>query len=338
MKTAVLLINLGSPDSPSTGDVRRYLREFLSDPRVLDSSWWVRQFVLNVFILPFRPAKSAEAYRSIWLKEGSPLVVTSRKVQALLQEKVDLPVELAMRYGQPSIAEVLQRIIDRGVERILLLPLYPHYAMSSYETVVERIKEVLAAKRPGMRLEILPPFYNDPHYIEAMMAVAKPHLPMEYDHVLFSFHGLPERHLRISDPTKTHCLVKADCCTTPSPLHATCYRAQAFLTVQAFVKRAEIAAGKYSVAFQSRLGRDPWLKPYTDFEIEAFPSRGIKRLVVISPAFVSDCLETLEELGIRGRESFMAAGGREYTLIPCLNDHPLWIEALRVYVERLEGK
>lgn len=335
MRTTVLLVNLGSPDSPSVSDVRRYLREFLSDARVLDSSWLVRQFVLNVFILPFRPTKSAEAYRSIWSSEGFPLILTSRRVQALLREKVDEPVELAMRYGHPSIPDVVRKILRNGVERMLLIPLYPHYAMSSYETVVERVKEVLAREKARVQLKVLPPFYDDPYYITALVEASRPHLKEEYDHLLFSFHGLPERHLRISDSSKSHCLVTANCCATPHPAHATCYRFQVFRTVQAFVKRMGIAETKYSIAFQSRLGRDPWLKPYTDQEIERLAERGIKRLAVLSPAFVSDCLETLEELGLRGRETFLAAGGQSYTLVPCLNDHPLWIEALKHYVERL---
>ena len=335
MQRAVLLINLGSPDSPSVPDVRRYLREFLSDPRVLDGSPIARQFVLNAFILPFRPRKSAEAYWKIWLPEGSPLIVTSKRVQVLLQVKLDWPVELAMRYGNPSISDALQRMVNRKTDQILLLPLYPHYAMSSYETVVARVREVLDQIAPHIALSTLPPFYNDPDYLQALTAVAAPHLQREYDHLLFSFHGLPKRHLKLADPSKSHCLARENCCVTPHPSHAFCYRAQVFQTVKEFVARAGISSGKCSISFQSRLGREPWLKPYTDAEIASFPSRGIKRLVVISPAFVSDCLETLEELGIQGRESFLGAGGQEFTLIPCLNDHPLWIEALKKFALRL---
>ena len=330
-RQAILLVNLGSPDSPSVTDVRRYLREFLSDPRVLDSPWLIRQFVLNFCILPSRPKSSAEAYEKIWTREGSPLVVMSQRVRLLLQQKTDVPVELAMRYGKPSIADVLQQITQRGVDEILLLPLYPHYAMSSYETVVERVREVLPST---IRLKVLPPFYNDPDYIRALVAASEESLRKDYDHLLFSFHGLPERHLRLADRSKSRCLVKEDCCAVPHAAHATCYRAQAFATVREFVKLANIPPEKYSISFQSRLGRDPWLKPYTDVEIESFPSRGIRRLAVISPAFVADCLETLEELGMRGRESFMHAGGTEYTLVPCLNDHPLWIEALAKFAKR----
>jgi len=332
----VLLVNLGSPDSPSVPDVRRYLREFLSDARVLDGSWLVRQFVLNVFILPSRPKQSAHAYQSIWTAEGSPLVVISKKVQALLQKKTDLPVELAMRYGNPSIPDVVARIAARGFEEILLVPLYPHYAMSSYETVVERVREVLKQKAPAMALKVLPPFFDDSAYVQALVASASDALREPYDHLLFSFHGLPERHMKLADPSGTHCLMSADCCATPHPAHATCYRAQCFATMRSFVQTAKIPKGKFSISFQSRLGRDPWLKPYTDLELAALPSRGIRRLRVICPAFVSDCLETLEEIGMRGRETFLASGGENYALIPCLNERPEWIETLNGFVERLK--
>ncbi len=335
-KTAVLLINLGSPDSTSVRDVRRYLREFLSDPRVLDAPWPVRQFVLNFCILPFRPRASAEAYEKIWTAEGSPLVVTSRRVQKRLAEKLGQPVELAMRYGRPSISEVLQRLADQRVEEIHLIPLYPHYAMSSYETVVERVREVLHRSHPGMTLKVQPPFFDDPDYLEALVTSATPFLERGFDHLLFSFHGLPERHLRLADTSGTHCLARADCCETPHSAHKVCYRAQALHATREFVRRAGIAEGRWSVSFQSRLGREPWLKPYTDLELQALPARGVRRLTVICPAFVSDCLETLEEIGMRGRELFLQAGGKEFTLIPCLNDHLRWIEALARLAHRLQ--
>ncbi len=333
-KQTVLLVNLGSPDSPTVRDVRRYLREFLSDPRVLDAPWPIRQFVLNAFILPFRPKQSAHAYQSIWTSEGSPLVVMSRRVQSLLQAKTDLPVELAMRYGKPSIQEVVGGILKGDTKEILLVPLYPHYAMSSYETVVERVREVLKGN-PEVKLKVLPPFYKDPDYVKALVASASAELSKPYDHLLFSFHGLPERHMKLADPSKSHCLQRVDCCVTPHAAHEFCYRAQCFSTVREFVKFASIPESRYSVAFQSRLGSDPWLKPYTDVEIAAMPARGIRRLRVICPAFVSDCLETLEEIGMRARESFLAAGGEDFALIPCLNDHPAWIETLNGYVNRL---
>jgi ferrochelatase len=324
----ILLVNLGSPDSPSVSDVRKYLREFLMDGRVLDVNWFVRFCVVNFAILPSRPKQSAEAYHKIWSAAGSPLVVTSRDVQNKLQQRFDIPIELAMRYQSPSIPEAVQRLGQKGVDDLLLIPLFPHYAMSSFETAVERVKEVAANVAPEMRIQVQPAFYDHPDYINALVSSAQDYLKQGFDHLLFSFHGLPERQIRKSDPTGSHCLTAQNCCETPSPAHATCYRAQCFKTVAAFAQRAGLPKEKYSIAFQSRLGRDPWLKPYTDYELPKLAARGIKKLFVICPAFVSDCLETLEEIGIRARETFIEAGGKECALIPCLNEHPLWLDTL----------
>ncbi len=339
MRKGVLLVNLGSPDSPSVPDVRKYLREFLMDGRVLDMPWPVRFCVVNFAILPSRPKESAHAYEKIWTPEGSPLVVTSRRVQMKLQGRVIAPVELAMRYQHPSIASALEKLVAKEVTHLLVIPLFPHYAMSSYESAVERVKTVAAKIAPQIKIEIQPPYFDAPDYIEALAASAKDHLDGGYDHLLFSFHGIPERHLRKSDPTGCHCLVKENCCEVsdggrPQGPHATCYRAQCFKTVAAFVAKAGVPKEKYSVSFQSRLGKDPWLKPYTDLELEKFPARGVKKLLVICPAFVSDCLETIEEIGMRGRESFIKSDGEDLTLIPCMNEHPLWIAALEKMIAR----
>jgi protoporphyrin/coproporphyrin ferrochelatase len=334
MSKGVLLVNLGSPNSPSVHDVRKYLREFLMDGRVLDTPWPVRFCVVNFAILPFRPKESAHAYRKIWTPDGSPLIVTSRAVQKKLQGRLTKPVELAMRYQNPSIQSALKKLADNGVTDLLVVPLFPHYAMSSYESAAERVKEIAAKMTPQMNIKIQAPYFDAPDYIAALVASAKNHLDGGYDHLLFSFHGIPEKHLRKSDPTGCHCLQAENCCAVPGPAHATCYRAQCFKTVAAFVAKSGVPGEKYSVSFQSRLGKDPWLKPYTDLELEKFPARGIKKLLVICPAFVSDCLETIEEIGIRGRETFLAAGGSELTLIPCMNAHPQWLDALEKMVSR----
>jgi protoporphyrin/coproporphyrin ferrochelatase len=328
---AVLLINLGSPDSPSVSDVRRYLREFLMDGRVLDAPWPIRFFVVHACILPFRPKQSAEAYHQIWQPDGSPLVSISRKVQAALQSHVPIHVELAMRYQNPSIEHAIDSLAGRGVERLLLIPLFPHYAMSSFETAVEAVRATIRSRAPGIQLTVQPPYYERPDYIDALVQSAAPFLEADYDHLLFSFHGIPERHLRISDPTRRHCLQTPDCCSHPSPALATCYRAQCFRTVDAFVRQTTLPG--FSVSFQSRLGRDPWLKPYTDHELVRLAETGVRRIRVICPAFVSDCLETIEEIGMRGRESFLASGGTDYNLIPCLNTHPLWIQTLQNMIQ-----
>jgi ferrochelatase len=338
-KQGILLINLGSPDSTSVGDVRRYLNEFLMDARVIDVAWPLRRFITGMILIN-RPKESAHAYSQIWTEKGSPLVVTSRNVQADLQRRLgeEIPVELAMRYQNPSIESGISKLRDKGVTRLIVFSLFPHYAMSSFETAVVRAREVAAKIAPGMQVKIAEPYYNDPDYIAALVASAEGYLGSGFDHLLFSFHGLPERHLRKSDTTGCHCLAVANCCETPSPAHGTCYRAQCLATVRAFAAAAGLAGDKYSVAFQSRLGRDPWLKPYTDAEFVRLAGSGVKKLLVMCPAFVSDCLETLEEIAMRGRETFLAAGGEGFSLIPCLNEHPRWLEALEQMAQRQLSK
>lgn len=338
MSRGVLLVNLGSPDSTSVSDVRKYLREFLMDGRVLDAPWPIRFCVVHFAILPSRPKESAHAYQSIWTPEGSPLIVTSRHVQQKLQARVPVPVELAMRYQNPSIESAIRSLASKKVDEVLLIPMFPHYAMSSYETAVVRVQEVAKNIAPQMKVVVQRPYFDAPDYIAALAASAKEQLDGGYDHLLFSFHGVPERHLKISDPTGCTCLQKENCCEVANPAHATCYRAQCFKTVAAFVQAAGVAKEKYSVSFQSRLGKDPWLKPYTDFELAELPKRGAKKVLVMCPAFVSDCLETLEEIGMRGRDTFLSAGGKEFMQIPCLNEHPLWITALERMVKPFVGR
>lgn len=333
MSKAILLVNLGSPDSPSVPDVRRYLNEFLMDKRVIDLSWPIRRFVVGMILIN-RPKESGHAYEKIWTAEGSPLVVSSRRVQQLLQKRLTVPVELAMRYQNPSIETAVKNLAAKGVADCLLIPLFPQYAMSSYETAVVRVQEVARKLAPQMKVTVQPPYYDDPDFIAALVASAEDFLKPEYDHLLFSFHGIPERHIKKSDVTGCHCLATPDCCEKPSPAHAQCYRAQCFRTAKLFVEKAGVPAGKWSVSFQSRLGKDPWLKPYTDYELPRLAIEGKKRMLVICPAFVSDCLETIEEIGLRGCEQFMAGSGKEYTRIPCMNEHPKWIDAL----EKMAGK
>ena len=336
-KRGILLINLGSPDSPSVPDVRRYLREFLMDGRVIDTPWPIRFALVNGMIIPRRAHQSAEAYASIWTEAGSPLVVTSKNVCATLQRRVNLPVRLGMRYQSPSIEQAISELNSAGIEEVLVIPLFPHYAMSSYETAVEKARTIVRASAPGMILKIVKPYFDHPAYIAALAASASAYLHGNIDHVLFSFHGLPERHLHKADKTGCHCLKVPQCCETPSPAHETCYRSQCFKTVRAFAKETRLPPGSYSVAFQSRLGRDPWLQPYTDAEIARLTNIGVKRLAVICPAFVSDCLETLEEIGMRGRQIFREAGGEDLVLVPCLNEHPAWIAALEQLIDENLG-
>ena len=335
-KSAVLLLNLGSPDSTSVPDVKRYLREFLGDERVIDkpSNRFLRWLLVHGIITTFRAPKSAHAYESIWTPEGSPLILTSKKTQVALQQRTELPIALAMNYGNPSIPDALTKLAADGVDRLLLFPQYPHYAMSSWETVVVKVQREAARLTPHIKIECVQPYYGDDDYIDALVASARPYLDQPHDHLLFSYHGIPVRHLTKADSSKAHCQVVTDCCTTCSPVHGTCYKAQVTRTTQLFVKKAGIAADRYTQTFQSRLVGEPWLSPYTDAEFTRLGQAGKKHLLVMTPAFVTDCLETLEEIRVEGAETFHEAGGGKFTHIPCLNDQPIWIDFLEKRVRR----
>ena len=324
---AVLVVNLGSPASTDPADVRRYLDEFLMDPYVLDVPTPLRALIVKGFILPARPAKSAEAYAQIWTEEGSPLVVISERTRAALEARMGVPVGLAMRYGQPSIERGIDDLLARCAPgtSVVVVPMYPQYAMASTTTVEEAVERVLTSR--GVAHRFVDPFYADPGYLDAVAAVMREHLPGNVQHVLFSYHGIPKRHLRKTDPTSGHCLRSADCCSTPSEAHATCYRYQSLETTRALAEHLGLHDGAYSYSFQSRLGGG-WLQPFTDIVLAELPKRGITRLAVVCPSFVADCLETLEEIAMRGRETFLEAGGSSFTYLPCLNDDPRWIAAL----------
>ena len=325
----ILLNNLGSPDSTEIKDVKTYLDEFLMDERVIDIDYWKRFILIKGIILNFRPKKSAKAYRKIWWNEGSPLVVISERFTEKIKQKINIPIELAMRYGSMSMEKGIKNLVDKGVTEILLVPLYPHYAMSSYETVVVKAEEIIAKNYPNVILDVLPPFYNKPDYIKAMSDNIANHLRgFDFDHVLFSYHGIPERHIKKSDPTKSHCKLDGSCCERNSVAHHTCYRHQCFETTKAIAKELGLDESNHSNSFQSRLLKDPWLKPYTDFELEKFPELGKKKLAVVTPAFVSDCLETLEEIAMEGKEEFLEAGGTDYKHIPCMNDNDDWVDVM----------
>jgi ferrochelatase len=335
----ILLNNLGSPDSTKIKDVKTYLDEFLMDERVIDIDYWKRYLLIKGIILNFRPKKSAKAYKKIWWDEGSPLVVISERFTKKIRQKIDIPIELAMRYGSMSMEKGIKNLVDQGVTEIFLVPLYPHYAMSSYETVVVKAEEIIAEKYPNVILDVLPPFYNKPDYIKAMSDNIANHLKdFEYDHVLFSYHGIPERHIKKSDPTKSHCKLDGSCCERNSVAHHTCYRHQCFETTKAIAKELGLNETNHSNSFQSRLLKDPWLKPYTDFELEKFPELGKKKLAVVTPAFVSDCLETLEEIAMEGKEEFLEAGGTNYKHIPCMNDNDDWVDVMVSWINDWKSK
>ncbi len=324
----VLLVNLGSPDSTSVKDVRKYLNQFLMDKYVIDVPYPIRRMIVSLFILPFRPKESAHAYESIWWEDGSPLIVLSEKLQKAVRDNLDMPVELAMRYGNPSIEHGIQQLLKQNpqMKEIFLFPLYPHYAMATVTTVVTEVQDTLQRLGINVRLTVQPPFYDNPAYISALVDSTMPYLEDDFDMLLMSYHGIPERHCRKTDVTGKHCLKVDNCCQVASIAHQKCYRHQCYRTSEEFIKMSGIPAEKVSVSFQSRLGKDPWLTPFTDKEIVRFAEQGVKKLAVMCPAFVSDCLETLEEIGMRAKEDFIEAGGESFTLIPCLNMHPAWVE------------
>ena len=329
-RSVILLMNLGSPDSTSVKDVRKYLNEFLMDERVIDIPKLPRTLLVKGIISPFRAPKSAEAYRSIWTKDGSPLIVLTKHLQKAVQVGFDVPVEICMRYGSPSTADVLRKIHSDhpGVEEVILFTLYPHYAMSSYETAVEQVKDIHAAEGYPSHLKVIAPYYDHPAYIHALAESIRPYLKDAYDKILFSYHGVPERHIRKGDTTGCHCLKVKDCCNVDSPAHAQCYRHQCYVTTRLVAEALDIPPAKLEQTFQSRLGRDPWLQPYTAKRLEELPKEGVKDLLIVCPAFVSDCLETLEEIAEEGKHIFMEAGGASFKAIPCLNTQPLWVKAM----------
>ncbi len=328
-------MNLGSPDSTDVKDVKKYLKEFLMDERVIDVPYLLRIFLVKGMIVPFRAPKSAEAYKSIWWKEGSPLIVLTKQLQEAVQQNFDEPVKIAMRYGNPSPKACYDKLLkeNANINEVILFPLYPHYAMSSYETAVEYMKEVHKKYKYPFKLTVIRPYYNHADYINALVESIKPYWQHEFDKLLFSYHGVPERHIFKGDITGNHCLKVNDCCHVSSPAHTQCYRHQTIITTKLVATALGLPKEKIEQTFQSRLGRDQWLTPYTAQRLSELPKEGIKKLLVACPAFVSDCLETLEEIAEEGEEIFLHAGGESFTMIPCLNVHPLWVNAVTKWIK-----
>lgn len=338
--TAIILMNLGSPDSTAVPDVKKYLLEFLMDKRVIDYPWLMRKLLVGGIIVPRRAEKSAEAYKSIWWEDGSPLIVLTRQLQKAVWHDLEIPVEITMRYGTPSPQATYDKLLKEhpGLKEVILVPLYPHYAMSSYETAVEYAKDIHRRKRYPFGLKIVKPYYDRPEYINALAESMRPYVEQEFDYLLFSYHGVPVRHIRKGDVTGSHCLKINDCCHVASKAHTQCYRHQVIITSELVAEKLGIPKQKWGVSFQSRLGREEWIKPYTADKFEQLPKEGVKKLLVACPAFVSDCLETLEEIGVEGKHSFISNGGDSFTMIPCLNTHPLWVKTIGALVkEEMDG-
>ncbi|WP_010136815.1 ferrochelatase [Ochrovirga pacifica] len=325
----ILLVNLGSPNSTSVKDVKKYLDEFLMDGRVIDVPYVMRCLLVKGIILNTRPKQSAEAYSKVWTEEGSPLIVISEKFTHKVKQQINAPVALAMRYGSPSIESGIKELKTQGVNQILVVPLYPQFAMATTETITALADKIVRDQFPDITLTHFPAFYNQPDYIDVLAKSIQETLDKEdYDHLLFSYHGVPEKHIRNSDVTQSHCELNGACCTTPSKAHEFCYRHQCYATTQGVVEKLGLQPGFYSTSFQSRLGKDPWLQPYTDMTINDRAQNGIKKLAVVTPAFVADCLETIEEIGMEAKEEFEENTGELFTTIPCLNDRDDWVQVV----------
>lgn len=334
MKRAIVLMNLGSPDSTNIKDVKKYLNEFLMDERVIDKPWLLRALLVKGIIVPFRASKSSEAYKTIWTENGSPLIVLSKQLREALKKEVEEPVAIAMRYGNPSTKNAFDELAEKypGLEEVIAIPMYPHYAMSSYETAVVYANEQHKKGKYNFKLTTIKPYYNNEEYINALCESIKPYLQNEYEQILFSYHGVPERHIYKGDVTGRHCLKVDNCCDVPSEAHKFCYRHQCRTTTKLVTERLNIPKNKWGFSFQSRLGSDPWLQPYTAVRLEQLPGESVKKILVVCPAFVSDCLETLEEIAEQGKEIFLHNGGESFEVIPCLNVHPLWVSAIAKWI------
>jgi protoporphyrin/coproporphyrin ferrochelatase len=341
IQTGVLVVNLGTPDAPTTSAVRKYLKEFLSDPRVIDIPAPIRWMLLNLIILPLRSPKSAKAYQKVWREDGSPLLVYGQSLtDQLAKQLAPWPVKLAMRYGNPSITSGLDELHLAGCDRIIIFPLYPQYASSTTGSTLEAVYSQLSKKWNTPSVVVVPPYFNDQRFIDAIVTVAEPVLrDVEPEHYVFSFHGLPERHVKKSDESsdQSHCLKTKNCCETLTYANRNCYRAHCVATAQKIAATLNIPQAQYDISFQSRLGRDPWLQPYTDQTIEDLARQGVKRVAVFCPAFTADCLETIEEIGMEVSSEFKEAGGEDLTLVPCVNDHPAWVDAATSIIKSASG-
>lgn len=334
-KTGVLLINLGTPKAATLPAVYRYLVEFLTDPRVIDLPWFQRHLLVRGAIIPKRLFSSTKAYRSIWREEGSPLLVYGYRLKNLLQGRLGalFDVELAMRYQSPSIEEKIEGFQKKGLDELIILPLFPQYASATTGSIFGKVSEALAKHPRIPKIRFIDQFASDEGVIKAFCAVAAPFSPLTYDHVLMSFHGLPEKQLKQADRGGC-CLKKQRCCESKSSENRFCYSAQCYVTANGIAENLDLPANRYSVSFQSRLGKDPWTRPYTSEELVALAKRGVERVLVLCPAFVSDCLETLFEIGVEYEELFRHAGGKALHLVPALNDHPVFVDALEKMIRR----
>lgn len=335
----VLLVNLGTPDSPSVADVRKYLREFLMDGRVIDIPLLPRWLLVNLIIAPFRSPKSAKTYQKVWTKQGSPLKVYGYEVKELLQKALGnmYQVELGMRYQSPSIAQALESLKKNHVTEIIVVPLFPQYASATTGSVQQKVMELVSNWQLIPKMTFIDAFFDNPSFINTFVTIAQNYIASRhYDHYVFTYHGLPERQIRKGDNTG-NCL-SGNCCNTLHAGNRLCYRAQCFATTRLLAEKLNISTENYTVCFQSRLGKDVWIQPYTEDVVKELAKAGKKSVLAFSPSFVADCLETTIEVGEEYKEMFEKAGGEHWQLVESLNNHPLWIETLQEMINNNSGK
>lgn len=337
-KKAVLLVNLGSPEKPESGAIRKYLKKFLSDPRVMDVPWAIRWLILNLFILPFRPSSIRSKYQRIWDGDRFLLVKYGDELVDALSEKLGekYRVMMAMRYSEPSIEQQLAAIQASGVSELLILPLFPQYASATGGSILEKVFNTLRNWTTYPQIEVVSQFYDHPGFINAWSENTKPYLEDKPDAVLFSFHGLPESHVLKAD-LQDHCFSSDDCCANIGPGNHQCYRAQCFHTAESIATSLGLRKEMYSVGFQSRLGNARWIGPSTADRIVQLAAEGVRDLLVICPAFVADCLETVEEIQVEEKGRFLQHGGRKLTLVPSLNASSAWVDALSDLINKKMG-
>jgi ferrochelatase len=330
-KTGVLLVNLGTPDSPAVPDVRKYLREFLMDKRVIDIPFISRWLLVNLIIAPFRAPKSAAVYRELWQDRGSPLMFHGLDLKQKLQEALgeEVKVTLGMRYQKPTIASALEELLAENVQKIIVLPLFPQYASATSGSVIEQVMDDIKNKLVIPELDFISLYPDDEGMINTFAALGRKHMEAtNYDHVVFSYHGLPERQIRKS-AVDNYCQLNENCCSVYHTKNCFCYRAQCYLTSRKLAEALGLTAGDYSVFFQSRLGKDPWIRPYADDEIKRLAAEGKKRILIFCPSFTADCLETSIEVGHEFKELFLEHGGEHWQLVESLNSHDLWVESVK---------
>lgn len=334
-KKGVLIVNLGTPDEPSWGAVYRYLKQFLLDARVIDYPWLGRNLLVRGIILPFRTGNSTKLYQELWTPEGSPLKVYGKRLVEGVKRSLgnDFEVELAMRYQQPSIQSAVDTLLSKQVSEILVFPLFPQYASATTGSVHEEVMRVLAKKQVIPKVKMVNSYHDYPPMISIFAENGRKHDLSQYDHILFSYHGLPQRQLKKADSCH-HCLQSADCCQTLSVRNQFCYSAQCYATTAALARELNLSPDRYTTCFQSRLGKEVWVQPYTSDIIHKRATAGDKKLLVFCPAFVSDCLETTIEISVEYQEEFTELGGQKVQLVESLNDHPAWVEAVADFIRQ----